>query len=436
MSASSFAEGVASVVGGRLDVVESALDGLTPLLERLEGADAVAVCERLMRLKARVTSASITAARVVDESGAARAAGATSAAALIAGSFGGDNGEGARMVRAAKALKSATRTEGALARGEISERQAGIIADALAALPAGVTPEQRETCESTLLSDAPRLTVKDLKRRGDRIADAIMPDKVDEIENTIIERREKIARQKTEFSMFDRKDGTFEGRFVIPEAQADMLRTLIDAASAPRRRHLTDDEARAQDELSYAQRRGMAFCALIEHLPTDGYATTGGTPATLAVSIQLDDLRSGLAAATLSTGTRISAGETRRLACQAGIIPAVFGGGSLPLDLGRLKRLFSSKQRFILAIRDLGCVAPGCDRPPGWCEAHHITYWENNGTTNLSDGVLLCAYHHHVVHDDGWDVRLNPDDGIAEVRKPGGRWRRNTKFRAGAPAAA
>jgi len=434
MSADSFADGVASLVGARLDVVESAFDGLMQMIERLDGRDAVAVCERLLRLKARVAAASMTVTRVVDESGAARAAGATSTAALIADTFGGDRHEGTRMVRTAKALQSASLTEDALGRGEVSERQAVVIVDALADLPADVTPEQREACETTLLGDAPRLSVKDLKGRGTRIADVFAPEKVDEIENQIIERREQDAWRNTELWMVDQKNGTWRGGFVIPEAQADMLRTLLDAAAAPRRQHLTDEQEVDQDELTYGQRQGRALCSLIEHLPTDGYATTGGTPATLAVSISLDALRSGLTASTLSTGTRLSAGETRRLACHVGIIPAVFGGKSLPLDLGRLKRLFNSWQRIVFAQRDLGCIAPGCDRPPGWCEAHHINYWAGGGTTNLDDGVLLCAFHHHLVHDDRWDVRLNPIDGIAEVRKPGGEWLRNERFRASVPA--
>jgi hypothetical protein len=108
-------------------------------------------------------------------------------------------------------------------------------------------------------------------------------------------------------------------------------------------------------------------------------------------------------------GTVVAPGELRRLACEAGVLPMLLGSRSLPLDLGREARLFSRAQRIALAHRDQGCAFPGCDRPPGWCEAHHINPWSQQGTSHLDNGVLLCGHHHRTIHNNGWKIRLKPD---------------------------
>ena len=91
-----------------------------------------------------------------------------------------------------------------------------------------------------------------------------------------------------------------------------------------------------------------------------------------------------------------------------------------PLHLGRKQRLASADQWIALTVRDGGCVAPGCDRPPGWCEAHHLAWWErDNGTTDLSNLALTCSHHHHLIHDDGWTLHPQPD-GIWQLTRPDG----------------
>jgi len=60
--------------------------------------------------------------------------------------------------------------------------------------------------------------------------------------------------------------------------------------------------------------------------------------------------------------------------------------------------------RRALAFRDHGCVAPGCGRPPRWTDAHHLKHWVDGGETTLSNLVLLCRPHHHMVHEQGWTL--------------------------------
>ena len=91
-------------------------------------------------------------------------------------------------------------------------------------------------------------------------------------------------------------------------------------------------------------RRGQAFCALIEHLPVDGLPVTGGSPVTVMVTLDWEKLREDVGTATTSAGGETSPGQARRWACGHGILPVVLGGDSVPLDLGRTRRLFTPHQ--------------------------------------------------------------------------------------------
>ena len=161
------------------------------------------------------------------------------------------------------------------------------------------------------------------------------------------------------------------------------------------------------------QRRGQAFCALLEAFDPDRLPLHGGTATTVVVTIPYDGLATGTGVGVLGDGTRISASEARRLACGAGIIPAVLGGKSEVLDLGRTRRLFSTPQRKALGINQRTCRADGCTVPSTWCEAHHAgDPWCQGGRTDLDDGQLLCNWHHHRIHDDRYLVQNTPHGTI------------------------
>ncbi|WP_462417284.1 HNH endonuclease signature motif containing protein [Kytococcus sp. Marseille-QA3725] len=112
---------------------------------------------------------------------------------------------------------------------------------------------------------------------------------------------------------------------------------------------------------------------------------------------------------TTHTGEVLTAGQLRRMACDADVLPQVLGGPSAPLDTGRVHRLATPEMRAALATRDGGCTAPGCDRPPGWCDAHHIRHWADGGETALHNLTLLCRRHHTIVHRDGLVATVRPD---------------------------
>ncbi|KRC64892.1 hypothetical protein ASE12_09040 [Aeromicrobium sp. Root236] len=422
---------------GAVEQIEDALDGM-PVQgwSGLEPALLRDCAERLMRVEARVKAQLMAVTRALDTTGLAKASGATSTGAMLAGSFGGDRRAADALVNQSKDLDAAPATGQALARGDIGTAQAAIIAAAVAGLPDDTAPEQKQACEDTLIGDAARFTLKDLRNRATRITDQLKPSpEVDQIENQTLQAREKRAWRRSEFWMTSDGDGTCRGGFRIPEAQADTLRTAIEAISAPRRDHLHDDTPGAESyydrDLEHRHRLGMGFAELCDHLPTDKLPGKGGLSATLIVRFDYDTLIRGIKPATLSTGTRISAGQARHMACNAGIIPQVFNGRSLPLDHGHEQRLFTKAQKQALANRDGGCTFPGCDRPPEWCEAHHWrTRWADGSETALADGVLICPFHHRTIHDNAWTIRMSPVDGHPEYRPPGSQtWKRHHRWR-------
>ena len=109
----------------------------------------------------------------------------------------------------------------------------------------------------------------------------------------------------------------------------------------------------------------------------------------------------------------------RRIACDASIVRAVMAGGSEPLDVGRRTPVVSAAQRRAVTLRDHHCWFPGCDRPPVWCDAHHIWHWEDGGPTDLCNLILLCRRHHTMCHARG-GFGLAVEDGVPVFRRPDG----------------
>ncbi|MFD4421419.1 DUF222 domain-containing protein [Agromyces sp. NPDC058484] len=103
----------------------------------------------------------------------------------------------------------------------------------------------------------------------------------------------------------------------------------------------------------------------------------------------------------------ISVDTVREMAMSAGIAPLYMAEGCERVQLGRSRRLFSSAQKAVLVARDGGCAWPGCHRPPSHTQAHHIRWWNrDDGSTDLENGIMLCAHHHHRVHADGWGILI------------------------------
>ncbi|PQZ93603.1 hypothetical protein CQ018_08020 [Arthrobacter sp. MYb227] len=138
-------------------------------------------------------------------------------------------------------------------------------------------------------------------------------------------------------------------------------------------------------------------------------------------------------------GADISPANCRRLACIAGIIPIVLNGEDVPLALGRTRRYFNRAQRRAIAVRDKGCINPGCTVKIGRCEAHHIDLWILGGRTDVDRGCLLCPMCHAAYHAGKFKIKVM--GGIPHVIQPRSRDplqlpRRNWIFHPTASAAA
>jgi hypothetical protein len=110
--------------------------------------------------------------------------------------------------------------------------------------------------------------------------------------------------------------------------------------------------------------------------------------------------------------------DVERMLCDCTISRVVTGPDGLPLEVGRSQRTPSPAQRRALHTRDGGCRFPGCQRPPGWTDAHHVVHWKDGGRTDLDNLVSLCDHHHHVVHQPGRTVEF--DGHTLSTRRPDG----------------
>lgn len=196
--------------------------------------------------------------------------------------------------------------------------------------------------------------------------------------------------------------GQWVGRYALDNDAHAILTAAFDALAAPC--PAADGEA---DDRTGDQRRLDAIIEMAGVVASDPTLLEHARPvsasrAQVVVTIGLEALRSELTSRGYGVdghGNPLTAATVRRMCCHAGITPAVLDSDSAILDLGRAARLASPDQLRYLGLRDRGCVYPGCDRPPSWCEAHHLDEWDaDGGPTDVDNLALLCTRHHTVVH--------------------------------------
>lgn len=118
------------------------------------------------------------------------------------------------------------------------------------------------------------------------------------------------------------------------------------------------------------------------------------------------------------TGEHLHRLDVARLLETAKVRPLLLSESGDPLRVGRSRRYASPTQRQALTVRDGGCIFPGCDRPPSWCDAHHVEHWEDGGGTDIENLALLCRHHHRVTHRPGWRMRTTAEVGRFEWETP------------------
>ncbi len=323
-------------------------------------------------------------------------------------------------------------------------------------------------CETALVNHAADLEPSALRTAGSRILAYLAPDLADTILKAKLDREEAHAHRTRTLTLTPIGHGQTRLTAVLDTESIATLRAALEPLTRPvrththdarpdtrghnryadtdRPRHATynragtsspDDHTRddhapdrdaaapdacppgTRDLRSLGQRRADALidiCRLA--LATDTLPDHGGQRPHLVITLDYDTVTRQIGAGTLDTGELLSPATIRRLACDAHLIPAILGSHSETLDLGRSRRLFTGPIRRALVLRDRGCAFPGCDRPPHWCDGHHITAWHDGGATTLPNAVLLCRHHHHTIHqNNGWQVRINTS-GLPEFLPP------------------
>jgi Domain of unknown function (DUF222) len=370
--------------------------------------------QSLLEITAAATQLQSLRLRLIATSGdVADADGARDIATWLAHHTQTDRATNARELRLARSIDRTWRqVADALTSAAVNAAQAEAIVTGLEKLADDVPTDILQKAEAHLVDAAHTFGPRELRILARRVLDVVAPELGEDAERRALEAEEAHARRTTTLRTRALGDGTTEIYARLPDAAASRLLTCLHSFTSPRREGAVPKDER----LPHDRKLGLAFCSLVETLDPARLPLHGGDATTVIVTVDLATLRDGLGVAHLGPDEVITASDARRLACSAGILPLVLGGKSEPLDLGRKRRLFTPGQRKAMAVRDRVCRASGCEIPAAWCEAHHATApWSQGGRTNLTDGKLLCHFHHQRAHDSayhhaelpGGDVRFH-----------------------------
>ncbi|WP_181009854.1 HNH endonuclease signature motif containing protein [Ornithinimicrobium sufpigmenti] len=301
------------------------------------------------------------------------------------------------VVRAARSGLNIPLVE-AVAQGRTPARRGAVVARALAKLSPVLDPEGYEAFVKIFVDAAcdPAITDAVLHEIIETAIKALLDEKDKQ-------RREKLAHEARSFTSRRLANGLTRFTIDAPEADAAVLNGIVTSKlAAPAS---TDD---APDLRSATQRRYDAFRSVLGRGTTCPTGTPTMPRATLVITMRLSDLLGQTRGAGLTTtGEVLSAGQVRRLACEAELVPAVLGTESEILDVGREHRLATPAQVRALRLRDKGCTFPGCTVPPEWCIAHHTIWWSRGGATDMDTLALLCERHHTHVHQHDLEAEIN-----------------------------
>jgi hypothetical protein len=143
---------------------------------------------------------------------------------------------------------------------------------------------------------------------------------------------------------------------------------------------------------------------------------TGGEPETeVIVHVDVETLAADTVKrqSEFADGPALAPETVRRLGCDATVVAMIERNGK-PLSVGRRRRTIPPALRRALRSRDRGCRFPGCTHRHH-LHAHHIQHWARGGPTEIGNLVQLCSYHHQLVHEGGYRVRVKSDSGLSSA---------------------
>jgi hypothetical protein len=218
--------------------------------------------------------------------------------------------------------------------------------------------------------------------------------------------------------------GSFDGMVVFrgqldPEGGAALL-SALDAFLCPP----AGDDPRTPD-----QRRADALVEVCRRVLSGGGAapTVGGMRPQVGVLLRPENLvpRAGDGVgpepATMEWVGEIPDSLAQRIACDSDVWRVLLDPATgRPVDVGRAHRIVPHWIRKALWARDGSCRFPGCHAPVAWCDAHHLIAWAAGGATDLGNLVLLCRFHHGLIHEGGWKLRYDPTANTVVAIRPNG----------------
>jgi hypothetical protein len=337
-----------------------------------------------------------------------------------------------------------SRVADALADGRLSARAATAVVGALQKIEPHATADGLDWAEEFLVAGASeKWDLVTAKAAGLQLLARFDPDGVEPRE-VAIRRQRGVIKKLLE-------SGVIEYLIRTDAEGSAFIDAALDARTAPRRLRFvdvdvdvdgdsgsTDDDEQesasaAPDDRSWAQKRHDAFIDLARDSIRHDNGDIAGVGTTAVLVIPLAAVTDGSAAAYFEgDDLPVSATTAKRALRCSDVITVILDGDGQPLHLGQTRRFFTRHQRRAMAARDGGCVWPDCDAPPRFCDAAHIIPWAKDGPTDISNGLLLCHFHHRRLDEDGWQVRLRngtpwftPPAHIDASRRPirGGRTR-------------
>ena len=311
----------------------------------------------------------------------------------------------------------------AVLEGRVSVAIADAITTGLGAPSAAVPDAVLDDAAARLLSRIDGLDADRVAREARALRD--------ELDVDGIAQREEVRREQRSFRIGRRADGMGYAHWVLDPETFAVVSEVYDRVTSPKRTlpSFDSDDACAEspttagsatadtasavdDERTTEQRASDTFAELLRQgVAADTSELLGDGPIGVRVVVAGRSLDERVGRGFIEGQTEpVSISTVERHACSAGTVSLTVDADSenagQPLNLGRERRLFSRAQRLALAARDGGCRWPGCERPPSWCEAHHIEHWQrDHGRTDIADGILLCRHHHLLAHNNGWEIR-------------------------------
>ena len=425
-----FSTSGAGGVPGVLAEIRRELRGLIETLWAARSADELMdTVVEAEALKATLDALELGVVRELEANGAVKQRGWASTQDFVTHVAGGHKGIGPAMVRLAAAVAEPVLEPvgAAMSDGWLSTSKAQVIERAVDALPGA--PEVRARGVQVLLADAKKLDATELRKVARHLNSVVDPTGDERRDERALDRLERAAHLGRHLSITDDQAGGawIKGRCSTEDAA--MIRATLIPLAAPRPsdggtcdpatcavpgcghdgRDPRDHGVRMLDALVEASRRLQSADVLPE---------SHGAAPRLTLTMDYQRLLDLCGVAVTETGEQLSASAVRRLCCDAEIIPAVLGGDSEVLDVGRQLRLASTPIWKALVARDRHCRFAHCTRPPMTCHAHHVTHWVDGGATSLGNLLLLCGHHHRLVHSGPWQIQVTAP-GQFEFVPPG-----------------